>query len=138
MPENNDSIEFTYFFNGVADIEYVNTDGYYIDYRFVYMSFKVINLTDQFRNEKLANFELEIKAYDIADEYDYVCSKLSEISYKVKNDNYSKAISIFIGDIEVAGTGYGADVFVEDENFNEVMNKIISAFKGGAEYENNF
>lgn len=130
IPENNDSIEFTYFFNGVADYNELETKGYYVDYHTTYISFEVKNLTDQFKTENFGNNKLEFQAVDIENKYDEVYNNFSQIRYKVNTNQVGKPISIFIGDIEVARTVYGADIFVEDENFTTVMNKIIFAFKG--------
>lgn len=129
MPKNNDSIEFTYYFCGVGSLDELHAKGDFIDYDFIDFSFQVNNLADHFKGELLASDELEFWAVNIENEYDEVFNNLSQISYKVDSELYSNKIRIFIGDIEVAHTLYIEDRFIKDENFTEVMDKIISAFK---------
>lgn len=129
MPKNNDSIEFTYIFSGVAPLYELDTKGYCIDYDFITFSFQVNNLADHFKTQNFGDQKLEFEAVNIENEYDEVFNNLSQISYKVIPEGYHHTINIFIGDIEVAHTLYGKDIFIQDENFTMVMDKIISAFK---------
>lgn len=132
MPQDTESIEFIYHFTGVASAEYCNTDYNYLDYWHVFMSLKVISIENQFETEKPKNCLIEFSVRNIADEYDYVCNHLTEISYRVNNpkDKWNQSISIIIGEIEVASTGFGSNNF-EDNELNTLMDNIISAYKGG-------
>lgn len=129
VPRSSASIEITYFFNSVADYDELRTKGYHVNYFHAYMYFEVNNLADQFENEELASYRLKFEAYNVADEYDEVCNNLSEVSFKVKTEQYSQTISIFIGDIEVARSYIDTSISIEDANFTGVMDKIISAYK---------
>lgn len=134
MPQDTESIEFIYNFTGVADIEYLNTDYNYLDFRDASTSFEIKDIKKESETENHEYFLIGFSACNIADEYDYVCSHLYEIGFRInKPDMYkhNQSISIVIGDIEIAHTGIGASDFIEDKNFITVMDKIISAYKGG-------
>lgn len=133
MPESNGSIKFTYFFDCMGISREIKEKGDRVDYISVGVYFEIEKITDYLEAEIFDGEKLGFQACNIADKYDYVFSHLSEIGYRINNpDNEdNQSISIIIGDIEIACKSIGVTTFTDDENFNTVMDKIISAYKGG-------
>lgn len=130
MPQDTESLEIVYGFDGVAHIKDLNTDESIIDYSTAYMQFSIKDSTEQSGNDNIDEFLFVFQSYNIAKGYDYVCNNLAQIRYEVDAPFDSKFVSIYVGNIKVADTVYNVLIDNEDE-FELLMDKIIAAYKGG-------
>lgn len=123
MPKNNDSIEFTYFFSATTWKSNADKDEFTLNY---------LDSGAAVGVKGLSGYTLFIDAYDVYYKYDDVIDNISEISYVVDDNPYreNKEIKFFIGYTEIASAKEVTNEFIDSDGFTELMDKIISAYKG--------
>lgn len=123
MPENNDSIEFTYFFAATTWKSNADKDEFTLKY---------LRSDAWVEVKNLSGYTLFIDAYDVCYDYDAVIDNISEIRYVVDDNPYreDKEIKFLIGYTEVASAKEVANEFIDSDGFTEIMDRIIAAYKG--------